>query len=368
MNDDFAPRLLSWFDQHGRHDLPWQHPRSAYRVWISEIMLQQTQVATVIGYFDRFITAFPDLQSLAAASLDQVLAHWAGLGYYSRARNLHRAAQICVDMHAGSLPRDLDALRALPGIGRSTAAAILSQAHAERVAILDGNVKRVLSRHAGIEGYPGLPAVERQLWREAESRLPDAALAARMPDYTQALMDLGASVCARRQPRCTQCPIASDCVAFHQDRTAELPTRKPRRDISEKSVRLLIAIDDAGRILLHKRPPIGIWGGLWSLPELSPIAPVDEYHIDELNSDDEQPTPSITGLLIKTLRPMPTMQHRFTHFLLHIQPSIAHASADPNHVNETPEQRWVDPETLHQYGLPAPIRVLLEQYSTKKRD
>lgn len=352
MSETFATRLLTWFEQHGRHDLPWQHPRTPYRVWVSEIMLQQTQVATVIGYFNRFITAFPDMTALAAAPLDAVLAHWAGLGYYSRARNLHRAAQACIREHAGTLPRDMAVLCALPGIGRSTAAAILSQAHAEREPILDGNVKRVLTRHAGIEGYPGLPAIERQLWHEAQLRLPKIAQSARMPDYTQALMDLGASLCARSKPRCIECPLRADCVAHRDGRTAELPTRKPSRAVPEKQVQLLIATDDNGRVLLQRRPPVGIWGGLWSLPELTPIIALDAA----------VPALPDHGIFNGALLPLPIVQHRFTHFLLHIQPFTTNATATSQHVHESADQIWVAAEQLDHYGMPAPIRKLLRAF------
>ena len=224
---DFSTRLLNWFDAHGRHDLPWQHPRTPYRVWLSEIMLQQTQVTVVAPYFERFVAALPDLAALAMASQDEVLALWSGLGYYTRARNLHAAARICVEIHGSELPRDIGALRALPGIGRSTAGAILAQAWGERAAILDGNVKRVLCRVHGIEGWPGMAAIERKLWSIAESLLPDSRLA----DYTQAQMDFGATLCSRADPACVVCPIQHDCIAFHEGRTAELPSPKPGKSL-----------------------------------------------------------------------------------------------------------------------------------------
>jgi A/G-specific adenine glycosylase len=357
VNDTFSARLLNWFDQHGRHDLPWQHPRTPYRVWISEIMLQQTQVATVIGYFDRFVNAFPDIAALARAPLDEVLAHWAGLGYYSRARNLHRAAAVCIDQHDGDLPRSIDALCALPGIGRSTAAAILSQAHGERVPILDGNVKRVLSRHAGIEGYPGLPAVERQLWKEAEARLPAPARVSRMPDYTQALMDLGASLCARSRPGCPACPLRADCIAYRDDRIAELPTRKTARAVPEKSVQVLIATNAAGEVLLQRRAPVGIWGGLWSLPELSPMSAVDASS-SALPAATHVST-AVPGIGVNALHALPELQHRFTHFLLHIHPFAAAAQTATDQVRESEDLVWVAAGQFDRYGMPAPIRKLL---------
>lgn len=231
--DGFVARLLHWFDDHGRHDLPWQHPRSPYRVWLSEIMLQQTQVATVIPYFLRFLQHFPTLPDLAAASNDAVMAQWAGLGYYARARNLHAAARRCVELYEGDLPQDFDALHALPGIGRSTAGAILSQAWNAPFAILDGNVKRVLSRYHGIEGFPGLPAIEKQLWAIAEAQVAQVP-AGRMADYTQAQMDLGATVCSRAKPACVICPLQQNCVARREGRTAELPTPKPGKTLPER--------------------------------------------------------------------------------------------------------------------------------------
>ena len=368
MTPAFATRLLDWFATHGRHDLPWQHPRTAYRVWVSEIMLQQTQVATVIGYFDRFMVAFPDLPTLAQASLDAVLTHWAGLGYYSRARNLQRAATICALEHGGQLPRDLEALCALPGIGRSTAAAIMSQARAERVAILDGNVKRVLSRHAGIPGYPGLPAVERQLWREAEARLPTTEHSARMPDYTQALMDLGASVCTRNKPRCSECPVHADCVAHREQRTAELPTRKPTRAVPVKSVRLLIAMDSAGRVLLQRRAPVGIWGGLWSLPELTPMAAIGTSATQSDGEHAAPPACSITGVDCGPLRALPVVQHRFTHFLLHIEAFIGPAVLVADRASEISDRAWAAPAEIDRFGMPAPIRKLLDQHARVQTD
>ncbi|MGH8446294.1 MAG: A/G-specific adenine glycosylase, partial [Solimonas sp.] len=252
----FAERLLAWFDVHGRHDLPWQHPRTPYRVWLSEIMLQQTQVATVIPYFARFLERFPDLRNLAAAPQDDVLALWAGLGYYARARNLHRCAQALVAEHGGEFPRNIEAVAELPGIGRSTAGAILAQAHGDRHAILDGNVRRVLARHAAIPGWPGQPTVQKQLWREAEARLPHERLA----DYTQALMDLGASVCTSRNPKCLLCPLAGDCQARIAGTVAQYPGAKPSRERPTREATLLLVEDAQGRLLLERRPPTGLWG------------------------------------------------------------------------------------------------------------
>ena len=246
----FAERLLAWFDVSGRHDLPWQHPRTPYRVWLSEIMLQQTQVRVVIPYFERFVRALPDMHALAEAPLDDVLALWSGLGYYARARNLHAAAKHCVERHAGELPRDPAMLRDLPGIGRSTAGAILAQAWNARFAILDGNVKRVLCRIYGLDGWPGTPAAEKRLWSIAESLLP----AARIADYTQAQMDFGATLCTRHDPACVLCPLQSDCKALREGRVAELPTPKPGKPMPERACVVMLLRDAEGRVLLQRRP------------------------------------------------------------------------------------------------------------------
>ena len=262
-DDGFATALLAWFDRHGRKDLPWQRERTPYRVWLSEVMLQQTQVRTAIPYFERFAAALPTLPDLAAAPEDQVLALWSGLGYYSRARNLLRAARICIERHDGALPHDIDALSALPGIGRSTAAAILAQAFGERHAILDGNVRRVLARFHGLHGWHGSGPVQRALWNLADRHTP----ATRTADYTQAIMDLGATVCTRARPRCGDCPLGNACIARRDGLVEVLPTPKPARAIPERETTMLIVHDPAGRVLLERRPPSGVWGSLWSLPE-----------------------------------------------------------------------------------------------------
>ena len=261
----FAERLLAWFADHGRHDLPWQRDPSPYGVWVSEIMLQQTQVATVIPYYERFMARFPDLAALAEAPLDEVLAHWSGLGYYARARNLHRAARQAMAEHGGRLPETIDALQALPGIGRSTAGAILSLALGQRHPILDGNVKRVLARHAAVAGWPGKAAVQRTLWELAEARTPRR----RVADYNQAMMDLGATLCTRARPACERCPVAADCRAREQGLQTDYPGPRPRRELPERQVQMLLVRDPQGRVLLERRPPQGVWGGLWCLPELA---------------------------------------------------------------------------------------------------
>ena len=261
--DPFARALLAWFDQHGRHDLPWQTDPTPYRVWVSEVMLQQTRVPTVLRYFPGFMERFPDVAVLAEAPLDDVLHLWSGLGYYARARNLHRAASVVRDAHDGRMPDQREALEALPGIGRSTAGAILALAHGQRHAILDGNVKRVLARYHLVEGWPGRSAVLDRLWGLAESHTPRRRVAA----YTQAIMDLGATVCTRSRPLCRACPLAESCGALSHGRTAELPSPRPKPTLPERTTAFLILRDSHGRVLLERRPPSGVWGGLWSFPE-----------------------------------------------------------------------------------------------------
>ena len=340
MPESFSRRLLTWFDRHGRHDLPWQHPRTAYRAWIAEVMLQQTQVATVVPYFLRFVETFASLRTLATAPLDGVLAHWSGLGYYSRARNLHRAARICAARHGGKLPRDFDALAALPGIGRSTAGAILAQAHGLRFPILDGNVKRVLARHHGVRGWPGASATQKKLWALAESHTPHE----RVADYTQAIMDLGATVCTRTKPRCSQCPLKRSCIAHREGTTAQLPERKPARALPTRKTVMLLLRDRSGRILLERRPPTGIWAQLWSLPEA-----------DDADS-------ARRGLPARiAFRALPAFVHTFSHYRLEVEP--LHAIVDrPPRVAVAPERRWLLPRDAAALGLPAPVRMLIKNF------
>lgn len=345
----FADRLLAWFDLHGRHDLPWQHPRTPYRVWVSEVMLQQTQVQTVIGYFERFLARFPDLPTLAGAYEDDVLALWSGLGYYSRARNLHRAAQACVLRHDGALPEDIDALSALPGIGRSTAAAILAQAHGQRHAILDGNVKRVLARLLGETEWPGKPAIERRLWSDAEARLPQQRLA----DYTQALMDFGATHCTARKPRCADCPMRDECRALADDAVARIPARKPAKATPTRALRLLVFRDAHGRVLLERRKGKGVWQGLWSVPEAGDDAAAEALR--EAYGADE-------GI------PLPPFLHAFSHYRLQASPVLHRIgearerapSKDGSMGGAANDLRWVARADYDALGLPRPIRTLLE--------
>ena len=341
---ELAPRLLGWFDQCGRHDLPWQHPRTPYRVWLSEVMLQQTQVQTVIPYFQRFVDALPDLPALAAADADRVLALWSGLGYYARARNLHQAARVCVDKHDGELPADFEALAALPGIGRSTAGAILAQAHGLRFAILDGNVKRTLCRFHGVDGWPGSGPVEKQLWELAQSHLPDDRLA----DYTQAIMDFGATLCTRSDPACVLCPLQADCVALREGRTSELPQPKPGKPLPERRTLMLLLRDGEGRVLLSRRPPTGVWSGLWSLPEAADHDEARRFVSTHADSDFEDN------------RPLAPIDHAFSHFRLQITPLAWDGVRGAARIGDNPDLRWQSLATLSHVGLPAPVRRLLQ--------
>ena len=259
----FATRVVAWQRVHGRHDLPWQKTRDPYRVWLSEIMLQQTTVAAVIPFYLRFLATFPTIESLASAPIERVMELWSGLGYYSRARNLHRCAQMVMTEHRGEFPRGIDAIAALPGIGRSTASAIAAFCFGAATPILEGNAKRVLARHAGIEGYPGESAISRALWKIAEARMPLDDVDA----YTQGMMDLGATVCTRTKPACMLCPVSSDCVARATHRVEQIPASRPKRELPQRAVTMLMMIRHDS-VLLERRPPTGIWGGLWSLPEL----------------------------------------------------------------------------------------------------
>ena len=342
MTAPFADRLLAWFDHHGRHDLPWQHPRTPYRVWLSEIMLQQTQVATVIPYFERFLERFPDLESLAAADTDAVLALWSGLGYYARARNLHRAAG---QMAAQGVPETVDGWAELPGVGPSTAAAIVAQAYDQRAVILDGNVKRVLARHAAVDTPQEAAATQRRLWALAEADTP----ADRAADYTQAIMDLGATVCRRGKPRCAQCPVAEDCRARIEDRTAELPVRRRRKARPVRERVLLWLEDGEGNLFLEKRPPSGIWGGLASLPVCESIDGV-ESRLAELGMQRIGDWDSLGRL-----------RHAFSHFELAAE--VQGAPVSPTAVTELSGE-WHAIERLVSeppVGLPAPVQRLIRE-------
>lgn len=340
-----AAALLPWFDLHGRKDLPWQREPTLYRVWVSEIMLQQTQVATVIPYYERFMDRFPDLAALAAADLDAVLHLWSGLGYYARGRNLHRSAITVRQEYGGRFPEDIETLCSLPGIGRSTAGAILSLALGQRHPILDGNVKRVLTRYHAIAEWPGQTETERRLWKLAEAHTP----AHRVGDYTQAVMDLGATVCTRTRPACERCPLAPDCRARHLGRPTDYPGRRPRAVKPVRETAMLVLRDEAGSILLLRRPPAGIWGGLWSLPEL-PAGLADQ--------DIHRWCRDTLAVEIGEPRAQAPLRHEFTHFTLRMLP--LHAPARPlGGVMESGGRVWYNDALCGTYGMPAAIRRLL---------
>jgi len=339
----FAQRLLSWWDEHGRHDLPWQHPRTPFRVWVSEIMLQQTQVTTVIPYFERFVQQLPDLEALARAPLDDVLALWSGLGYYARARNLHKAARICLEQHQGELPDNAETLSALPGIGQSTANAIISQAHDLPATVLDGNVRRVLARHSAVSGWPGKTTIQRQLWQIAQGHLP----ARRGADYTQAIMDLGATLCTRSRPGCDRCPVQMDCEAHIADAVERYPAPKPKVDVREHVLFMLIAERDNGDILLERRPAAGIWGGLWCLPSADNRADLAAQH----------------GLSHEALEMLDEVEHRLTHRLMRIRPLVARETPASDKVKCQPDQAWYGRRQWKKLGLPRPVTDLLERHT-----
>ena len=337
----FSERVIRWQAAHGRHGLPWQGTRDAYRVWLSEVMLQQTQVATVIPYYERFLARFPDVASLAAATEDEVMALWSGLGYYARARNLHRAAQAVVQHHGGVFPTTFEALEQLPGVGRSTAGAIAAFTGGERRAILDGNVRRVLARHAGIAGDPSSAATLAALWTEAEARLPERGIEA----YTQGMMDLGADVCLAAKPLCLVCPARADCVARIEGRIAELPGKRARREKLRRRIAMLVVVSK-GEVLLEKRPAKGIWGGLWSLPEASA---------------DEQPAAVLArdwGLAAARIEPLEPFEHAFTHFTLEVAPWRVRL-AKASRIAEGRPAMWLPLADVAGAALPSPVKKLL---------
>lgn len=339
---EFAESLLHWYRLHGRHDLPWQKQTSLYRSWVSEIMLQQTQVTTVIPYFERFMQRFPDISALAMASQDDVLLYWAGLGYYSRARNLHKAASIIAEKYNGQFPTQYDDVLALPGIGPSTAGAILAQALNQRYAILDGNVKRVLARYRAIEGWPGSSPVEKQLWHWAEAYTPENHVA----DYTQAIMDLGATICKRSSPACGSCPLVDDCQAFVTGRVSELPTRKVKKTLPVKQKRFLIIRNAQGGYLMEKRPPAGIWGGLWSLPELAMEQAVEQAVFDNLR------------LSVNAYVDLPVFRHTFSHFHLDITPCELSIACVDKAIADDERYQWHD--NVDSLAMATPVSVILE--------
>ncbi|RMF94537.1 MAG: adenine DNA glycosylase [Gammaproteobacteria bacterium] len=339
-----APALLDWWQRHGRKDLPWQDSPTPYRVWVSEIMLQQTQVTTVLRYYPRFLKAFPDIHKLAAAPLDEVLHHWSGLGYYARARNLHRAAGIVCTEHGGELPATLDELMALPGIGRSTAGAILALAGGQRQPILDGNAKRVLARCFAVTGWPGQAAVARRLWQLAEACTP----ADNVAQYTQAIMDLGATICRRERPQCERCPLAGCCLALQTGQVAALPGRRPQRARPLRRVTAVIVRRSSdGAVLLQKRPADGIWGGLWGLPELADAADLPEWCQRRF------------GRRPSRVETRPVYRHAFTHFELDIEPAIVQLPRTANCM-EADGWLWYKLDAPAEVGLAAPVSRLLQ--------
>ncbi len=337
----FSDAVVSWFDEHGRKQLPWQQNPTPYRVWVSEIMLQQTQVATVIPYFERFMQRFPDVLSLAEASQDEVLNHWSGLGYYARGRNLHKAAQLMVEQHSGALPDDIEWLIALPGIGRSTAGAILSLAGGQHHAILDGNVKRVLCRHYTIDGWYGKSEVEKRLWALSETLTP----AKRTGAFNQAMMDMGATLCTRSKPQCPRCPLQQTCGAFASGNPLQWPHKKPKKEKPLRSTWMVIAQNDQNRVWMERRPPSGIWGGLWGFKEFDSEAAAMQ---------------AVTAMNPRHQENWAPMRHVFTHFELTINPVFVRLNeASVSTMINDKESRWLAPDEVDG-GIAAPVERLLD--------
>lgn len=355
VDPSFSASVIGWQKQHGRHSLPWQQTRDAYKVWLSEIMLQQTQVTAVIPYYQRFLESFPTVHALAQASSEQVMAHWSGLGYYTRARNLHKCAQQVVALYDGCFPADPALLKQLPGIGRSTAAAIAAFSYGTRAAILDGNVKRVFARAFGIEGYPGSKPVEDDLWLRAEALLPEAGI----ESYTQGLMDLGATLCSRSSPACERCPLQQRCLAHAAGRTAELPVRKPKKQQREKQAVMLVMLHD-GQVLLEQRPDSGIWGGLLSLPELDGMRDMEDGPGMVLSDA----FPGVTRLAqqfgeVASIEALPPFAHVFTHFKLNVTPIQFNLAK--RHVQVAEDRHvWYPARQIDNAPLPAPVKKLLQ--------
>jgi len=338
MPADFSERVLAWFDDHGRKDLPWQNPKDPYRIWVSEVMLQQTQVTTVIPYFERFMKRFPTVTTLADADIDDVLALWSGLGYYARARNLYRAAGIVRDDFDGVFPTSFEDVAALPGIGRSTAGAVLSLAYGARFAILDGNVKRVLARHAAVDGWPGKTSVHDALWRIAEERTPTE----RVDDYNQAMMDLGATLCVRSKPACLLCPLQSDCEARSLGDVTRYPGRRPKKAKPQRETVMVIA-RCGDEVYMERRPPSGIWGGLWSFPECDDATAWLSTHFGTKGEDR---------------RDWPRLRHSFSHYDLDIHPVEVHLQSTTNVSDGA--SRWFSLNDEPPGGIAAPVAKLLD--------
>jgi A/G-specific adenine glycosylase len=343
----FAGQIIHWQKQHGRHDLPWQNTFDPYAIWVSEIMLQQTQVSAVISYYQRFMSRFPNIANLANAEQEEVLQYWSGLGYYSRARNLHHAAQTILDEHHGQFPEDFETMQSLSGIGRSTAAAIAAFAFNQTHTILDGNVKRILARHFVIEGWPSTPKVEKEMWLLADTLLPKTEMIA----YTQGLMDLGATLCTRSQPKCEICPINNTCGAYANNLTKTLPTPKPRKISPQKHTTMLI-LQYGKEVLLEKRPPRGIWGGLWSLPEIN---------MEEIATEIARIR---FGIEAEPEEPLDMVQHAFTHFKLAILPQPL-TVIKPIKQLIMPNLIWLPITEAIAAAIPTPVRNILSTIHTR---
>ena len=347
----FSKHVLAWYEKHGRKNLPWQKVAHPYNIWVSEIMLQQTRVDAVIPYYEKFIQRFPTLEDLANANVDEVLHHWTGLGYYARARNLHKAAKLIGDQHNAAFPKNIEEVIALPGIGRSTAAAILSLSFNQAHAILDGNVKRVLARVFAIEGWPGNKTVEQQLWQHAEALLPKNNFA----EYTQAMMDLGATLCTRSQPNCDHCPVQEHCIAYAHQRQNDIPTPKPSKKLPQREVIVAIVLAEKDQsIWLEKRPAIGIWGGLHSFPEFEDEAQLgrwSERHFKYRNSSQM----------------LSSVQHTFSHFRLTLHPRLIRIDKKPNGVMEENLGVWYK-KADQKIGLAAPVKKVLAQVMQQKKE
>jgi A/G-specific adenine glycosylase len=347
---EFGRGLLAWYKKNGRQALPWKIKNDPYHIWLSEIMLQQTQVTTVIPYYHKFIKRFPTIKALAKAPVDAVLHRWAGLGYYARARNLHKAARVVIREHTGRFPRELEAVRRLPGIGRSTAGAILAFGFGQRHAILDGNVKRVLARYYAVDGWAGKREVEEKLWRLAERHTPTR----RVADYTQAIMDLGATLCTRTRPDCRHCPLTTGCRARKAGNPQDYPTPKPRKALPVKTVSMLLIRDRRGHVLLQRRPPTGIWGGLWSLPECR-------------DGNIRHWCRRSFGIAIAPETPWPPLRHTFSHYRLDITPIPARLKGSSGKIMENTDTVWYNPDNPGARGLATPVKRLLEQLRGESR-
>lgn len=347
--DNFSAVVVKWFASHGRKDLPWQQVPTPYRVWISEIMLQQTQVATVIPYYLRFTKSFPEVHALANAEIDDVLHHWSGLGYYARARNLHQAAITIRDRFDGEFPTSFEDVLALPGIGRSTAGAILALSRSERHPILDGNVKRVLARYHAVDGWPGKSAVSRTLWECAEKYTPTEQVAA----YTQAMMDLGATICTRTRPHCDTCPLAANCAAHASGRETEFPGRREKKAKPLRKTQMILVWGE-GSVFLERRPPSGIWGGLWSFPEIEPQQDASSWCEETLNA-----SPVV-------IERWPTVRHSFTHYDLDIEPTAVRVAKLSRTVADSDDRAWYELHSPQQVGIAAPVSGLIEKLKTEE--